>query len=125
MKKNKNDFYRLVLLNKKKFTSQVIERLRDISQISEDKSGLYDKFSSHQAEDGSATAGIEESSMLISRELQYLNHIERALQAIDSGTYGICRLCGKDIPHARLKAVPTADTCVECKSTNTKNIILN
>jgi DnaK suppressor protein len=37
------------------------------------------------------------------------------LQRIDSGKYGICEDCGKRIPSARLKAMPFAFLCVECK----------
>ncbi|WP_144510695.1 TraR/DksA C4-type zinc finger protein [Bacillus sp. FJAT-22090] len=39
--------------------------------------------------------------------------IKEALTAMDEGTYGICAECGKEIPLERLKAVPTATTCVE------------
>lgn len=44
------------------------------------------------------------------RELEAINE---ALHAIDQGTYGICRTCGRDIPFERLQAIPTTATCVE------------
>ena len=46
--------------------------------------------------------------------------IDYVLQRIDSGKYGICEDCGKQIPPARLKAVPFAFLCVECKQRDEK-----
>jgi len=44
-----------------------------------------------------------------------LRKIEAALAAMENGTYGICKNCGKDIPPERLRAYPQADTCLDCK----------
>lgn len=43
-----------------------------------------------------------------------LEKIERALAAMENGTYGICANCQKEIPLERLRAYPQADTCLEC-----------
>ena len=43
-----------------------------------------------------------------------LEKIEKALAAMEAGTYGICANCQKDIPLERLRAYPQADTCLEC-----------
>ncbi|MFA1822857.1 TraR/DksA C4-type zinc finger protein [Virgibacillus oceani] len=42
-----------------------------------------------------------------------LEEINKALHAIEEGTYGICKICGADIPFERLQAVPEADRCME------------
>ncbi len=44
-----------------------------------------------------------------------LQKIEAALEAMEKGTYGTCKNCGKAIPIERLKAYPQADTCLDCK----------
>jgi RNA polymerase-binding protein DksA len=44
-----------------------------------------------------------------------LEKIERALAAIDAGTYGICSNCQKEIPLERLHAYPQANTCLDCE----------
>lgn len=41
--------------------------------------------------------------------------IEESLQRLKSGMYGICEDCGEKIEEARLKIMPTATLCVECK----------
>jgi RNA polymerase-binding protein DksA len=44
-----------------------------------------------------------------------LAQIDEALQKIDAGTYGVCDRCGKQIPAARLDALPYATLCVDCQ----------
>jgi DnaK suppressor protein len=48
-----------------------------------------------------------------SRDL--LSQVERALQRLDNGSYGICENCGNPIGKARLQAFPRATLCVSCK----------
>jgi len=44
-----------------------------------------------------------------------LEQIDRALQMIENGTYGICEECNAPISIERLKALPFATQCIECK----------
>lgn len=42
-----------------------------------------------------------------------IDKIEAALDAMENGTYGECKVCHEEIPFDRLEAVPTTLTCVE------------
>jgi DnaK suppressor protein len=42
--------------------------------------------------------------------------VNRALDDIDAGSYGICRDCGESIAKARLKVMPFATRCVACQA---------
>ncbi|MFD2612828.1 TraR/DksA C4-type zinc finger protein [Paenibacillus gansuensis] len=42
-----------------------------------------------------------------------LYQVNQALEAMESGTYGICQLCHAEIPYDRLEAMPTAIYCKE------------
>jgi DnaK suppressor protein len=53
--------------------------------------------------------------ILTDREKQKLRQIDDALDRIEEKTYGFCEECGVKIPRARLKVVPFAKYCVECK----------
>lgn len=44
-----------------------------------------------------------------------LENIERALQKIEEGSYGICDDTGEEIPKGRLEAMPEATTTVEAQ----------
>ena len=48
------------------------------------------------------------------RRKQRLEEIDRVLQRIALGTYGLCERCGAPIPVARLQALPTARVHVQC-----------
>ena len=50
------------------------------------------------------------------RESQMVADIDQALMRIDDGTYGTCTRCGKEIPLARLEAMPTARYDAECQT---------
>ena len=44
-----------------------------------------------------------------------LQDIIEALKKIESGTYGICHNCNQEIDIERLRANPSAKTCIKCK----------
>jgi DnaK suppressor protein len=61
-------------------------------------------------------SGSEEvTSQLAELESRELAQIDRALAQLKHGTYGLCELCQKKIPIARLNALPFSTTCVECQ----------
>lgn len=45
-----------------------------------------------------------------------LRMINRAIERIDAGKYGICSECGGEIGSQRLHAIPYIDTCISCAS---------
>ncbi len=57
----------------------------------------------------------EISSQLAEVESRELSHIERALERIRLGVYGVCEYCSGKIPMARLNALPYATMCIECQ----------
>lgn len=52
---------------------------------------------------------------LIRCENEELAAVEEALQRIDEGSYGCCVECDKNIPLSRLRAVPDATECIDCR----------
>lgn len=66
-------------------------------------------------EDGSMSMEREQLSQMASRQITYIDHLEKALMRIENKTYGICRVTGKLIDKARLRAVPHATLSLEAK----------
>jgi RNA polymerase-binding transcription factor DksA len=66
-------------------------------------------------EDGSLSMEREQLSQMASRQITFIDHLEKALMRIENKTYGICRVTGKLIDKARLRAVPHATLCIEAK----------
>ena len=50
------------------------------------------------------------------RERKLILKIKEALGRIEEGTYGKCHECGRQIQVPRLRAVPHARLCIQCKS---------
>lgn len=55
--------------------------------------------------------------VLGAQEIKRLQLIDSALARMENGVYGVCMSCGKKIPPERLRAIPYAVLCVECKAT--------
>jgi DnaK suppressor protein len=73
-------------------------------------------FGMHQADAGSDAYDRDFALSLLSQEQDALYEIDQALKRIEVGTYGVCEMSGKPIPHARLEAIPFARFTVECQS---------
>jgi len=63
--------------------------------------------------DNSSSAGI--SAAIVEITSRTLQHIEGALDRLESGTYGRCSDCGAEIPATRLRAMPFAERCRDCQ----------
>jgi RNA polymerase-binding transcription factor DksA len=66
-------------------------------------------------EDGSLSMEREQLSQMASRQITFIDHLEKAIMRIENKTYGICRVTGKLIDKARLRAVPHATLSIEAK----------
>jgi RNA polymerase-binding transcription factor DksA len=66
-------------------------------------------------EDGSLSMEREQLSQMASRQITFVDHLEKALMRIENKTYGVCRITGKLIDKARLRAVPHATLSIEAK----------
>lgn len=51
----------------------------------------------------------------VTRDVEEIRAIERALRRIALGTYGMCVSCGQPIERERLEAYPTANRCATCQ----------
>jgi len=91
----------------------VLKRALD-SQESEEKAAEELSSEAHEnEEEAQKLAMLELDQNLASRTTARLGHIERALQKIDEGTYGVSDASGKPIPVERLNAVPEAIYTIE------------
>lgn len=81
-----------------------------------DEAGTEDTENRYMSmEDGSGAMEREQLAQLASRQIQFTGHLEKALIRIENKTYGICRVTGKLIDKARLRAVPHATLSMEAK----------
>jgi phage/conjugal plasmid C-4 type zinc finger TraR family protein len=82
--------------------------LGDVDEVSLDHEDSAD-------DPGALLAARGEISALAQQNADQLSAIDRALERIAEGAYGICASCDEPIPAERLEAVPTAVQCVSCQ----------
>lgn len=60
------------------------------------------------------------TNLALERSLESnLRDVEKALERIAKGTYGICKYCNKPIDEKRLRARASSSSCIECKKSFT------
>ena len=66
------------------------------------------------AEQASEMENFEVLVALDKEGKEELEHINAALTRIESGQYNECSVCGKNISHKRLEAIPYTVYCLDC-----------
>ena len=67
--------------------------------------------------DGGSMAFEFEKELSVDRNTRdILAQVRQAILAVEDGTYGVCRVCGRPIPVARLRVLPHTSLCVTCAS---------
>jgi DnaK suppressor protein len=80
-------------------------------------------YSQHQADQGTDDFDRTISLEVTSREYNLLKQIDRALEKIEDGTYGICDISGDEIPLPRLEAIPYATMTVKAQEQVEKGLL--
>jgi DnaK suppressor protein len=116
------EFFRKLIKSKIGQTNEDVAAIEKTSRNGGDETASEDRstYSLHMADHGTDAMEREKSLLLAQRGGDYLDYLGEALQRVENGTFGVCRVCGGEIGRARLEAVPTATQCIECKSKREK-----
>ncbi len=80
-------------------------------------------YSQHQADEGTDDFVRTISLEVTSKEYSVLRQIDRALEKINEGTYGICDLTHEEISIKRLNAIPYATMTVQAQEKLEKGLL--
>ena len=118
MKKSDLEKFKARLLEMRAhLTEAVRETKEDVQSVDEVKG-----YSQHQADEGTDDFGRTISLSVSNKEQGLLRSIERALEKIEDGTYGICDVTQKPIPMKRLEAIPYATMTIEAQEKQEKGL---
>ena len=110
------DEFRMLLTDRRDRMVSAIEHLQQQHQGTlDEESGELVTTDNHPADLASATFDRELDLGLEEDAEEILSAIDAALRKIDEGTYGICSSCGAEIGVERLRAMPYATLCIDCK----------
>jgi DnaK suppressor protein len=88
----------------------------DEAEVNEESGGGPVEFE----DDAQRLDTLEREGNLVVRDVERLERIDRALEKIKDGTYGLSDISGAPIPRARLEAVPDALYTVDEEATREK-----
>ncbi len=84
-----------------------------LHRSAKDDSGDISSYGQHMGDAGTESFDRDFALSLVSSEKEALHEIQKAIERIFDGTYGICKITGKPINKERLKAVPFTRFSVE------------
>ena len=80
-------------------------------------------YSQHSADEGTDDFVKQINLEVTSKEFSILRQIDRALEKIEDGTYGLCDITQEEIPLKRLEAVPYAVMTVKTQEKFEKGLL--
>lgn len=108
-------YFQSLVEKKKKAAQDDVERMRGQLADAREQSENDTAYSFHMADAGTDAMEREKLYLMVARQQKYIGYLDRALDRIDSGTYGVCKVTGKPISKERLEAVPHTEISIEAK----------
>src|SRR5205085_6021002 len=103
-----------------KFDNRLLELreqlMRQMNGLAKESAQEMASYSLHMADSGTDNFDRDFALSLLSSDQDAIYEIEEGLKRIEKGTYGICELTGKQIPKARLDAIPWTRFTVEAQA---------
>jgi RNA polymerase-binding transcription factor DksA len=92
---------------------EIEERRQSVAPDSAGRDAELADYDNHPGDQGTETfmQEMDETTDMILEE--EATRVREARQALENGTYGTCVDCGKEIPAARLDAIPESVRCVD------------
>lgn len=115
MEKNKLAFFRGKLVNEKR---KIIESINRKSMKEFGAADAYytelSGYDNHPADIGTEVFMMEQEKGFKNKLNDNVYEIDESLDAIKSGSYGVCNNCEKKINEERLELIPYLKTCIDC-----------
>ncbi|MFH0963934.1 MAG: TraR/DksA family transcriptional regulator [Planctomycetota bacterium] len=111
------EFFRGLILKRRE------QLMGDLSQMTDEALGESRQVSNgdvsvmptHMADLGTDVFDQEFTLELMANEREELKEIDRAIERLENGSFGVCDSCGGRIRKTRLKALPHARCCIGCQ----------
>ena len=111
------NYFRKRIMGKRRQLLTDMGELKENTHIANESASTSDStYAYHMADVGTDQAEREKAYYWLARENNYLRYLDRALELLDEGTFGICQTCGNLISRERLNEVPHTTSCFACKT---------
>lgn len=114
MKKDELKYFKNKLTEEKKDILKSIEsKIKEGPKGTNIRNDELSKYDNHPGERATEVFLMEQSLQFEESLKKALNEINKSLEDIETGGYGICEVCEKDIEKERLESIPYVKTCAE------------
>ena len=114
-KKELDEFKDLIIIKRNKAIEEV-EESKKRTDDARNNNSVNAIYSSHMADASTDQQEMEKNYYWMDRDKKFIQYLNRALEMIEDGTFGICMKCGILIGKERLEEVPHTSSCFDCKS---------
>jgi len=119
-------YLQLLLDEREKYEAQRGFHADEALNSDNDTAGQRSCFTNHMADCSTDSFQHEIELSMMSAEGDRIEQVDEAIERLESGEFGYCHDCGKDINPARLEVIPHTRLCVHCQGVrevnNGKNI---
>ena len=109
------EHFQELILSKRDAAHEDVDRMRAQLADAREQAENDTAYSFHMADAGTDAMEREKLYLMIARQQKYIGYLDRALERIENGTYGICKITGNPISKERLEAVPHTEISIEAK----------
>ncbi len=95
-------------------------RLREELQVRKLQDYINERLPGDKTEAITDELEKAKKAALVEQLTRQLAEVERAIQKLKDGTYGVCDSCGRPIMPGRLEIMPQAVLCINCKQIQSK-----
>lgn len=106
----------LLLEERARHLSQADELALEADELIADREAGDTQFDEESGEGDSIAVERERTLFLSAEAMNTVEQIDRALERMKKGTYGVCVPSSRRINIARLEALPWTEVCVDCKA---------
>jgi DnaK suppressor protein len=107
-----DEVVQVLTADRERLSAELEEAEREFADLIIDTS---DGAGFDQADIGTSSMERDQEISVAANARDMLVQVERAVERIQNGTYGVCESCGQPIGKARLMAFPRATLCLPCK----------
>lgn len=102
------------LLAERERLEHEVEEFEEEFSLSMEDATDENTYDQHMADVAAPMYTRELDMSLEGNARRMIEKIDRALEKLEEGTYGVCDNCGQPIGEGRLEVAPHATLCIEC-----------
>ena len=108
--------FKTLIIKKRSIVMDELEESKKRTDEARDNNSVNAIYSSHMADASTDQEEMEKNYYWMGRDNKFLQYLDRALEMLESGNFGVCTTCGELINKERLEEVPHTTSCFDCKT---------